>query len=116
MEKLSEPDRNLVSRVLQEVGFAKRIVGYQVRERSGPMAKSLYSFTEVCAFLHDQFPAIAFEELIRWLRDVMKDEELALKVAEAVEQGHSDYERTRRIGEMMEERLTQCKNARGSKA
>lgn len=116
MEKLAEPDRELVSRILQEVAFGERLVGYEVRERSGPMAKSLYSFTEVCAFLHDQFPVLAFEELTRWLRAVMKDEELALKVTEAVEQGHSDYERTRRIGEMMEERLTQCKNARGSKA
>jgi len=116
MEKLSEPDRNLVSRVLQEVGFAKRIVGYQVRERSGPMAKSLYSFTEVCNFLHDQFPVLRFEELIRWLKVVMKDEELAFKVAEAVGQGHNDYERTRLIRELMEERLMQCKKARGSMA
>ncbi len=116
MEKLSEPDRNLVSRVLQEVGFAKRIVGYQVRERSGPMAKALYSFAEVCDFLHDQFPVLRFEELIRWLKVVMKDEELAFKVAEAVGQGHNDYERTLLIRELMGERLMQCKKARGSTA
>jgi hypothetical protein len=116
VEKLAEPDREVVSRVLREVGFAERIVGYQVRERSGPMAKFLYSFEEVCDFLCDQFPVLAFEELTRWLRVVMRDEELALKVAEAVEHGHTDYERTRRIRELMGERLMQCKKARGSMA
>ena len=116
MEKLAEPDREVVSRVLREVGFAERIVGYQVRERSGSMAKFLYSFEEVCDFLCDQFPVLAFEELTRWLRVVMRDEELALRVAEAVEQGHTDYERTRRIRELMGERLMQCKKARGSMA
>lgn len=116
MEKLSEPDRELVSRVLQEVDFEERIVGYQVRERSGLLVKSLYSFAEVCAFLHDQFPVLRFEELTRWLTVVMNDKELALKVEEVLKEGQSDYERTRLIRELMEERLMQCKKARGRKA
>jgi hypothetical protein len=109
VEKLAEPDRDVVSRVLQEVEFGERLVGYQVRERSGAMAKSLYSFAEVCDFLHDQFPVLKFENLTRWLKVVMRDEELALKVEEAIEEGHSDYERTRQIRELMGERLMQCK-------
>jgi hypothetical protein len=114
VKRLAEPDKEVVSRVLQEVGFAERIVGYQVRERSGPMAKSLYSFEGVVDFLNDPFPVLAFEELTRWLRVVMRDEELALKVAEAVAQGHSDYERTQLIRDLMGERLMQCKNAQGN--
>jgi len=116
MGKLSGPDKEVAFRVLQEVGFEERIVGYQVRERSGTMIKSLYSFEEVVAFLNDQFPVLKFDELKRWLQVVMKDEELALKVEEAVEQGHTDYERTRRIRDLMRERLVQCKNARWKKA
>jgi hypothetical protein len=113
VQRLAAPDRDVVSRVLQEVGFEERLVGYLVRERSGPMAKSLYSFAEVCDFLHDQLPVLRFDELTRWLKSVMKDEELARKVAEAVEQGHNDCERTRLIRELMEERLRQCKKAKG---
>jgi hypothetical protein len=116
VEKLSEPDKEIASRVLQEVGFKERIVGYQMRERSGPMVKSLYSFEEVVDFLNDTFPVLKFDELKRWLQVVMKDEELALKVEEAVEQGHTDYERTRLIRDLMGERLVQCKNARRSMA
>jgi len=112
VERLAEPDTEVVARVLKkEVGFEERLVGYLVRERSGPMAKSLYSFAEVCDFLHDHLPVLQFEELTRWLRSVMKDEELALKVAEAGEQGHNDYERTQLIRELMEERLRQCRKA-----
>jgi hypothetical protein len=115
VEKLAVPDREVVSRVLQEVEFKERLIGYQVRERSGPMAKSLYSFAEVVDFLKDQFPVFKYEELARWLKVVMKDEELALKVAEGIKEGQSDYERTQRIRELMGERLAQCKKARGSK-
>ena len=110
MEKLSAPDKELVSRILQEVGFEERLVGYQVRERSGTIEKSLYSFAEVVNFLNDQFPFLKFEELTTWLTVVIKDEELARQVEEAVAEGQSDYERTQLIRDLMEERLLQCKN------
>lgn len=110
MEKLSAPDKELVSRILQEVGFEERLIGYQVRERSGPMERSLYSFEAVVNFLNDKFPFLKFEELTRWLTVVIKDEELACKVDEAVEEGQSDYERTQLIRDLMAERLLQCKN------
>ena len=33
MEKLSQPDKKLISRVLSEVGFDERIMGYRVCQR-----------------------------------------------------------------------------------
>ena len=111
MEKLSKPDKKLVSRVLNEVGFNERIVGYRVRQRSGPAMTTMYSFEEIVNFLNDKFPLLKFEELKRWLKDVLKDEELAMRIAEVVEEEKNDHDRTQRIKELMVERLSQCKNA-----
>jgi hypothetical protein len=111
MIKLSKPDKELVSRVLNEVGFEECMVGYRVRERLGPTKTSMYSFEEVVNFLNDRFPQLRFEELEKWVKVVMKDEELALKIAEAVEEENNDRDRTDRIRILMEERLSQCKNA-----
>ena len=111
MIKLSKPDRELVSRVLNGVGFEERMVGYRVHERLGPVKISMYSFEEVVNFLNDKFPQLRFEELEKWVKMVMKDEELALKIAEAVEEENNDRDRTDRIRILMEERLRQSKNA-----
>lgn len=111
MKELSKPDKELVFRVLSEVGFEERIVGYRVNERLGPTKTSMYSFEEIVNFLNDKFPLLKFEELEKWVKVVMKDEELALKIAKAVEEETNDHDRTERIRTLMEERLSQCKNA-----
>ena len=111
MYKLSEPDKELVSRVVQEVGFEERLVGYRVRQRLGPTITTMYSFEEVVHFLNDKFPLLKFEALEKWLRTVMKDEELAVKTAEAIEEEKNDHDRLQRIKIRMRERLSQCKKA-----
>lgn len=111
MKELSKPDEELVFRVLGEVGFEERIVGYRISERLGSARTSMYSFEEVVNFLNDKFPQLEFEELEKWIRVVMKDEELALKIAKAVEEETNDHDRIERIKTLMQERLSQCKNA-----
>ena len=110
METLHRPDKDLISRILNEVGFEERIVGYQVRERSGPAMKTMYSFKEVVDFLNDRLPYIDFKELEKWVRNVMKDEQVALKISEIIGQEDNDFDRTKRIRVLMGERLRQCKN------
>jgi aromatic ring-cleaving dioxygenase len=111
MNKLSEPDKELVSRVLHEVGFEERLVGYRVHQRLGPTITTMYSFEEVVHFLNDKFPFLKFEDLEKWLRTVIEDEELAVKIAEAVEEEKNDHDRAQRIKIWMGARLSQCKKA-----
>ena len=105
-----KPDKELISRVFNEVGFEERIVGYRISEHLGPVKTSMYGFEEVVHFLNDPFPQLEFEELEKWIRVVMKDKELALKITKVVEEETNDYDRTERIRRLMEERLSQCKN------
>ncbi len=110
MRELTKPDKELISRILKEVGFEERIVGYRVSERLGPVKTSMYSFVEVVNFLNDRFPQLEFTELEKWIRVVMKDDELALEIAKAVEKETNDHDRTVSIRTLMQERLSQCKN------
>jgi hypothetical protein len=113
MRELSEPDDALVSRVLSEVGFENRLTGYRFRQRVGAIPASLYSFEEVVHLLNDKFPRLSFQGLEEWLRTVVRDEELATQIADAVEQEGNDRDRTVRIRILMAERLCQCKKANG---
>ena len=78
MSVLSRPSRKLASRIVNEVDFEDRIIGYRLRERTGPLAMTLYSFEEVVTFLRDPFPRVNFHALQSWINDVMGDGELAL--------------------------------------
>ena len=72
---------------------------------------TMYNFKEGINCLINRFPLLKFSELKRWLKDVLKDTELAMKIAEVVEEEKNDQDRTQRIKELMGERLSQCKNA-----
>ncbi|MHC4165406.1 MAG: hypothetical protein ACYSWQ_00415 [Planctomycetota bacterium] len=113
MQRLAEPDEQLVSRVLSEVGFEDRLIGYRMRERVGPIRASMYSFEEVVHLLNDSFPCLSVKELIEWIEVVVKDEELAARIAEAVEQEGNDRDRMLRSRALMGERLCQCRKADG---
>lgn len=116
MQRLSEPDEQLVSRVLREVGFEDRLIGYRMRERVGPVRVSMYSFEEVVHLLNDTFPCLSPEKLIEWTEVVIKDKELAARIAEAVGQEGNDRCRMLRIKALMGDRLCQCRKADGSAA
>jgi hypothetical protein len=75
------------------------------------MPASLYSFEEVVHLLNDKFPRLSFQRLQEWLRTIIKDAELATKIADAVEREDNDRNRTERTRILMKERLCQCKKA-----
>ena len=113
VKPLSEPDIHLVSRLLKEVGFEDRLIGYRMRERVGPIRVSLYSFEEVVHLLNDSLPYLNLKKLVEWIEVVVKDEELAARIAETVKREANDQCRMLRIRTLMGERLCQCRRADG---
>ncbi|MEE8452831.1 MAG: hypothetical protein V3R99_12980 [Thermoguttaceae bacterium] len=99
----------MADRVLREVGFDQRLVGYRMRERTGPMPASLYSFEEVVHLLNDKLPFVDLRQLRQWVETVTEDAELATAVADAIREETNDRDRMLRIKTLMGERLCQCK-------
>jgi hypothetical protein len=109
MKKLKNPSRKLAMNILSEVGFEDRLIGFSLRERTGPMPVIMYKFEEVVSLLNNPHPRMDFDELRVWVREAMGDEELAEKISEAIEKGKSDQERSYLIKKLMDERLSQCR-------
>lgn len=115
MSSLTPPDAALAARVLQEVGFEERVIGYRLRERMGAVPATLYSFEEVVSLLHDPFPRADWNGLARWVRTVIGDGELAAEMEAVLRVTENEGERLCRVRELMGERLVQC-TAEGEKA
>jgi hypothetical protein len=108
MNKLAFPSNALAARIVTEVGFQERLMGYRLSERAGPMSIPLYSFEEVVGLLHEPHPRIDFNRLEGWVRDTMGDVELAGKIRDLLQEDMSDQERSLRIRDLMALRLHQC--------
>jgi hypothetical protein len=112
MNSLKQPEPDLITRVLGEVDFAQRLVGYRYRGRWSSIPADLYSVREVALLLSDKCPAIELDRLEQWLRDTIGDTELADLVAAIVEQSEvNDRERLRQVRALLDERLAQCRAA-----
>ena len=108
MQRLSSPDQSLVTRILTEVSYEQRLMGYRYRPRWGGIPAHVYRFRDVVRLLSDKYPRINLNELVQWLRTAMGDEELADRVAEAIEVEPSDRQKMVAVRSLMEERLKQC--------
>jgi hypothetical protein len=108
MDQLQKPDCELTARILSKVDFHNRIVGCRMRQRMGAIITAMYSLKQVVAFLHDPFPQIDFEKLQNWIRTVLKDPELAGKIALSIESESNDHDRTIKIRNLIGNRLCQC--------
>lgn len=62
--------------------------------------------------LGDKYPALSFAELEEWLRTVVRDGELANRVARAIEEQIINHDKVLHIKALLEERLSQCKSLR----
>ncbi len=111
MQTLSTPDEHLTARVLREVGFDQRLVGYRMRQRTGSVPASLYSFEEVVHLLGDKLPYVNPERLQQWVESVTEDAELAAAIARVIREETNDRDRISRIAPLMAERLCQCHRA-----
>ena len=111
MATLSTPNEDLAARVLREVDYPQRLVGYRMRERLGAIPVSLYSFEEVVHLLGDKCPYVNLQRLEEWIATVTQDSELAVAIARVTQEETNDRDRLSRIGPLMGERLCQCKKA-----
>ena len=116
MEKLTFPSKALAARIVTEVGFEDRLLGYRLSERAGAMSIPLYSFEEVLGLLNEPHPRIDFNRLETWVRDTMGDAELAGKIRALIEGDMSDRDRSVRIRDLMALRLHQCMKSNPQKA
>ena len=109
MGKLSKPSQELSARILAEVGFEDRLIGYRLHMRLGAISTSLYSFEEALNLLCEQYPRMDFALLEKWILEVMGDKELSEKIKAIIKKDTSDQKKTYRIRDLMAERLAQCK-------
>ena len=110
---LPEPSEELAKRLLIKVGFNERIIGYRVNWSTGPMQVTLYSFKDAVSLLSDENARISPALLASWMREVYKDTELADKMEAAIEQGKNDKEKLELAGNVMKQRLKQCREIIG---
>ena len=84
MEKISTLSDDHRQRILSKVSFDHRFVGGKLRRHGGIKRVTSYSFNEVVSLLNDEMPMIHFSALEQWVKEVIKDRELAGKIAEAI--------------------------------
>ncbi len=113
MKKPSDPTLELATRILTEVDFEDRLFGFKLKLRAGPMPVTMYSFTEVVAFLCDDNPRIDVAGLQVWIKEVMGDRELADIIGGEIGENDTEYDKTEIVRELMEVRLGQCKSLVG---
>ena len=109
MSALKPPSKELARKILAEVGFHDRLIGYRLHHRIGPAPVTLYSFEEVVGFLTDASAQLDHRELTTWVREVISDPELAGEIKTIAEGNMNILEKTRRIGKLMGIRLIQCR-------
>ena len=122
MTKLPEPSKDVAAKILSEVDFDNRLVGFDMKPRAGNTPLSLYSFTEATNFLHvDSFDELTIpgargsvgyidlKALQTWVDTVMGDKDLGAAIAETIERNESYHDQANAVKELLAERLNQCK-------
>ena len=120
--KLSDVSRGLATRLLSEVEFDDRLTGWEMRQMSGSEQKFIYGFQEALDFMRipefrELFSPGAggligyldFEELAKWIAEVLGDRELAEAISEVQAAISSYAEGVSEVGALMNQRLKQCR-------
>ena len=109
MINLNLPEKDLALRILSEVEFEDRVIGYRFHQRLGFMPVTLYSFDEIVGFLNFPMPVIELELLAKWMEEIIKDKELAARIKEIDQKDISDQEKSISLRDLMQTRLDQCR-------
>lgn len=124
MAKLAEPSKDLAARLLSELDYEKRLVGYEMSPATGNAQRSLYSLQEAYDFLKmgeaddlllrgggALIGYLDLDELRQWVGDVLGDQDLAAAVGQAVADAENYRDRLLEVRQLVRERLDQCKAA-----
>jgi len=111
MKSLTAPTKELAARVLGEVAFDDRLVGYRLRKRMGPTAVHLYSLGDVARFLSQDLPQLNWDSLREWLSATLGDAELAEAIREVAAQDLGEHEKALHVRALLGVRLEQCRRA-----
>ena len=106
---MEHPSKELAKRILSEVDFDNRFIGSKLRERSGPVKITCYSYKELLDLMQDRLPGVNLQYLEKWLRDAMGDEELADLINSITKTEDSYIKQIGQVRELMEERFQQCR-------
>lgn len=106
---MKHPSKELAKRILSEVDFDNRFIGSKLRERSGPVKITCYSFKELLELMQDRLPGVNLQHLEKWVKDVMGDEELANLILSITKTDESYINKVGKVRELMEERFEQCR-------
>lgn len=117
--KLSQPSKQLATRLLRELDFEERLTGIRVIPMAGDKNVSIYSFRDLIEFLHvdlsygyaktsGSIGYMDLTKLIKSIEEVFGDKELAVAIREKVEKDNSYAERVWSIQVLLKERFKQC--------
>lgn len=122
MARLPEPSKDVATRILSEVPYNDRLIGFRMTPRSGNTPLSLYAFEEAVKFLHvdsledlltpgskGSVGYIDLEALKGWVSRVMDDQDLAAAIDEIVRNNDNYHDQANAVQTLMDERLQQCK-------
>ena len=105
---LNNPTNELASRIMTEVDFDSRLIGFSPHPRLGVPEVALYSFEEVLGFLSLPLNQLDFEKLEEWLRTEMKDDELADEISRAASIDMAHDKKNLAVAELLAIRFAQC--------
>ena len=124
--RLSEVSRELADRMLSEVDFENRLIGWSMRQMSGSQATSIYSLQEVADFIKiseldklfspgsgGSIGYVDIEELTEWIDGVLGDSELAGAIHETYTGTCSYAEEINKARPLIVQRLKQCEEMSG---
>ena len=123
MVGLLKPPKEIATKIVREVGFEERLVGVTMLPMAGTQVSSIYSFQEAVEFLHmdslqdllavgsrSHIGYLDLDQLKTWVSEVFGDKELAERIDKEIQNSGSYAERVKVIKELMQERLSQCKD------
>lgn len=132
--KLSQPSKELATRLLSTVSFKERIYGLKDHPGPGPEPLAIYNFEEASRFLEVEddhlvgwdggVSSIDLHILKKWVGETLGDKELAQVIGEMAKKSDnytgSPYDRylkrlalIRPVKGLMEQRVKQCKEIIG---
>ncbi|MCP4714506.1 MAG: hypothetical protein GY868_05260 [Deltaproteobacteria bacterium] len=109
MKNLAPPTQDLIARIESEVDYEQRLVAASLHGRSGIKNRSLYSLAEVFGLLSGPLPQIDLRELSEWVRSVIRDTELADRIAGDSAQAQDAMDAILCARNLVGARLLQCK-------